>query len=74
MTSLCEHQILLWTKTNFIAKRRHMDSKGKPKSPTVSDKINTLDQVDAHAGTHVKQASWSKPSMPTLNRNVKNYE
>jgi hypothetical protein len=35
----------------------------KPKSPTVSDKINILVQVDAHIGTHVEWASQLRLSV-----------
>jgi hypothetical protein len=43
-----------------------MDNKEKPKSLTISDKINILAQVDAHIGTFVKQASQLRLSVPTL--------
>jgi hypothetical protein len=42
-----------------------MDNKGRPKSLTISDKINILVQGDAHIGTHVEQASWLRLSLPT---------
>jgi hypothetical protein len=42
-----------------------MDNKGKPKLLT-SDKINISVQVDAHIGTHVKQASRLRLLVPTL--------
>jgi hypothetical protein len=34
-----------------------MDNKGKPKSLTISDKINISVKADTHIGTHVEQVS-----------------
>jgi hypothetical protein len=39
-------------------------NKIKPKSPTISDKINILTQVEAHVGTHVERVSRLRLSVP----------
>jgi hypothetical protein len=44
------------------------------KSLSVSDKINSSVQVDAHNGTHVEEVSQLRLSVPTLNPIVKNCE
>jgi hypothetical protein len=51
-----------------------MDNKGKPKSHTVSDKINVVVQFDAHIGTCVEQASHLGLAVPTLNPIVKKHD
>jgi hypothetical protein len=51
-----------------------MDSKGKERSFTVSDKINILVKVDAHIGTCVELASQLRLSVSKLNITVKNHE
>jgi hypothetical protein len=57
------HYILLWTKAKFHG---NMDNKGKRKSFTVSDKINTLEQADVNIGTHTELESWLGLSGSTL--------
>jgi hypothetical protein len=39
-------------------------NKIKPRSPTISDKINILVQFGAHTGTHVEWASHLRLSVP----------
>jgi hypothetical protein len=51
-----------------------VDSKGKRKSFTISDKINILAQIDALIGTHVELASHLRLSVPVQNTTVKNCE
>jgi hypothetical protein len=49
-----------------------MGDERKPKSLTISNKINILAQVAAYNGTYVEQTSQLRLSMPTLNPTVKN--
>jgi hypothetical protein len=51
-----------------------MDNKGKPKSLTISDKINTFAQVDVRIGMSVEQAPWLRLPVLTLNPIMKNCE